>query len=103
MLQEFKAVFTFAGKRFKDSHIPKGEMSRIIDETKTLQAILQIYRHFKRNTSLAQNLFEMKGDALPPYINFETLSSTFVKLVEERYPSAEKALQIVSTLLPEHR
>ena len=101
MMKEFKAIFTFSGKRFKDSRIPRGEMSRIIDETKTLQAILQVYRHFKRNTALAQNLFELNGDTLPPYINYETLSGTFVKLVEERYPSAEKALQIIAALLPE--
>ena len=40
----------------------------------------------------------MLGEQLPPHLNSELMGKTFFALIEERYPSAEKVLQISSKL-----
>src|SRR5215203_5991006 len=36
---------------------------------------------------------------MPPNLTFETLAQTFMTMVDERYPSSEKILQIIERLL----
>lgn len=40
----------------------------------------------------------MLGEPLPPHLNSELMGKTFFALIEERYPSAEKVLQIATKL-----
>lgn len=98
MKQEVDAILSFVGAKFKNARIPKGEMSRLMDETRNLQALLQVFRHFKRGMPLARNLFDMNGMKLSPNINFETLSQNFMTMVEDGYPSSQKVLQTISKL-----
>jgi type III secretion protein W len=87
------------------------ELRVLINETRTLQAILNLYRYFERKMPLIYNLFEMQAaassgidfgevmeSAFPPHLNYELLTDTFVNLIEERYPSAEKVLQLIGRL-----
>jgi type III secretion protein W len=95
---EIDSVLSYVGAKFKTTDILPGEMSRLMDETKTLQAMLQIFRHFKRSMPLAYGLFERRSLDFPSGVNFETLSTTFMKMVDERYPSAEKISQFANFL-----
>lgn len=56
MKQEIDAVLHFVGARIKQQDVERGEMSRLIDETRTLQAILHIFRYFKKAHALSQRL-----------------------------------------------
>ncbi len=42
----------------------------------------------------------MSGPIFPPHINYHTLSMTFMKMVGERYPSAEKIMNYIDELIP---
>lgn len=98
MKQEIDSILTFVGSKFKQTDILPGEMSRLMDETRTLQAILQIFRHFKRSMPLVYTQFTRNSIPVGSQINYESLSTTFMKLVDERYPSAEKINQFASSL-----
>ncbi len=78
----------------KGPSIEKGELSALMTETKTMQAILSVYRFFKSRMHLIFSSYEREGYNLPPKVTFESLSKLFVKLLLERYPSAEKVYQI---------
>ncbi len=95
---EIDTILSYVGVKFKHTDLLPGEMSRLMDETKTLQAILQIFRYFKRGMPLAYRLFEQKSIDLPPHLNFESMSNIFMKMVDERYPSSEKVFKLASSL-----
>ncbi len=78
----------------KGSSIEKGELAALMTETKVMQAILSVYRFFKSRMNLIYSSYEREGYNLPPKVTFESLSKLFVKLLLERYPSAEKVYQI---------
>ncbi len=74
----------------KGSSIPRGELHRLLTETRSLQAILGVYRFFKGRMRLMKGLFEKNGLNMPDECNFEEMSKEFMILVGERYPSAGK-------------
>lgn len=90
MKHEIDLIFKYVGFKFKDAELLPAEMSRLIDETRTLQAILQIFRHFKRGMPLIHSLLSRKSIPIFPNLNFEFLGSIFMKMVDERYPSPDK-------------
>ena len=77
----------------KGPSIPRGQLHRLITETRSLQAILGVYRFFKGRMPLIDKLFEKEGLDKPPELNFETMAKQFMTLTGERYPSSEKVLQ----------
>lgn len=78
----------------KGPSISHGELLRLLTDTRTLQAILGVYRFFKSRMRLIFSSFERQGLALSSRINFEILAKLFMKFIQERYPSVEKALQL---------
>jgi type III secretion protein W len=48
--------------------------------------------------ALIEKAFERQGLVLSKRIGFELLSKLFMKLLQERYPSSEKVLQLASFL-----
>lgn len=98
MKQEIDTILTFVGSKFRQTDIMPGEMTRLMDETRTLQAILQIFRYFKRGMPLLHSQFNRNHIAVGSNINFESLSITFMRMVDERYPSPEKMSQFSSSL-----
>lgn len=77
----------------KGPSIPKGQLHRLLSETRTLQAILGVYRYFKGRMALMEKLFAKSGMKMPQKLSFELMSKQFMKLVAERYPSSDKILK----------
>ena len=77
----------------KGPSIPRGQLHRLLSETRTLQAILGVYRFFKGRMNLMEKLFAKEGLKMPQKLSFELMSKQFMKLVSERYPSSEKILK----------
>lgn len=102
--KELKKVIDFllhslgADMKSKGPSIPRGLLHRLFTETRSLQAILGVYRFFKGRMHLMQMLFEKEGLDLPNELTFESMSKQFMSLAAERYPSASKVLQLAAKL-----
>jgi len=72
--------------------IARAELYRLLTEVRSLQAILGVYRFFRLRMYLLQSNFIRRGARLPGGLNFESLARAFMKFLQERYPSADKAL-----------
>jgi len=82
-----------ADLKAKGSSIPRGELKRLIDETRSLQGILGVFRFFQSRMRLIEQQFSFYSLLYPPQLGFELLSKLFIKLLIERYMNAEKLLQ----------
>lgn len=78
----------------KGPSIERAELTRLIEETRSLQGILGIFRFFQSRMNLIHRECTHKHQTLPPRIDFEVLSRIFVKLVAERFMNADKILQL---------
>lgn len=78
----------------KGPSIGRSELQRLLTETRSLQAILGVYRYFKSRMNLIGSSFARNGLIPSTRITFEFLAKLFVKFLMERYPSAEKVLQL---------
>lgn len=96
--KELKKVVDFllhslgADMKSKGPSIPRGQLHRLFTETRSLQAILGVYRFFRGRMGLMQSLFTKEGLEMPPQLNFETMAKEFMALAGERYPSPDKVL-----------
>lgn len=77
----------------KGPSIARGELKRLIDETRSLQAIMGIFRFFQSRMRLMQRQFVSYNLVFPPRLNFEVLARLFAKIIAERYINADKVLQ----------
>ncbi|MBI5273078.1 MAG: type III secretion system gatekeeper subunit SctW [Chlamydiia bacterium] len=84
--------------RAKGPSIPRGELKRLIDETRSLQGILGVFRFFQSRMQLIQRQFTSYHLSLPARTDFEMLAKTFVKLLGEKYINPEKILQTAKLL-----
>lgn len=87
-----------ADLKSKGPSIARGELKRLLDETRSLQGILGIFRFFQSRMRLIQREFASYDLAYPTKLNFESLSKIFVKLLLERFVNAEKILQFAKLL-----
>jgi type III secretion protein W len=87
-----------ADLRAKGASIPRGELKRLIDETRSLQGIMGIFRFFQSRMRLMQQQFVSYNLVFPPRLNFEVLARLFAKILAERYISADKVLQFSHTI-----
>ena len=78
----------------RGSSIDRGELYRLLSETRKLQGILGIFRFFKSRMNLIMSAFERQGLQLPMRLTFEMIAKQFMKTIQERYPSADKILQL---------
>lgn len=76
--------------RAKGPSIPRPELKRLIDETRSLQGILGVFRFFQSRMGLIDNQFSSYGVIKPSHINFESLSKLFVKFLAERFMTPDK-------------
>ncbi|MCB1119086.1 MAG: hypothetical protein KDK65_03915, partial [Chlamydiia bacterium] len=81
-----------ADMKSKGPSIPRGELHRLIAETRSLQSILGVYRFFKGRMRLLTSLFNKNGIKLPANLTFEKLAKEFMQLAADRYPSSDKAM-----------
>lgn len=82
----------------KGPSIERGELTRLISETRSLQGILGVFRFFQSRMKLIQNEFSNKHLTPPPGVDFEVLAKLFVKLLAERFVNPDKILQTADPL-----
>ncbi len=80
------------------SSIPPGLLHTLLTEVRNLQAGLGVLHFFRNRMRLIAFLFQRNDIPMPPDLNFETLSRQFVSLLQERYPSPDKVLQLAQKL-----
>lgn len=101
---KMKSVITFllhalgSDLKSKGPSIAHGELKRLLDETRSLQGILGIFRFFQSRMGLIQRLFGNYQLSLPARLNFEAIAKVFVKILAERYMNPEKILQTAKLL-----
>jgi type III secretion protein W len=94
--KELKKVVDFmlhslgADMKSKGPSISRGELHRLFTETRTMQAILGVYRFFQGRMGLVKGLFEQNGIPMPKELSFENMAKAFMSLAGERYPSQDK-------------
>ncbi len=81
-----------ADLRAKGPSIPRPELKRLIDETRSLQGILGVFRFFQSRMSLINNQFASYGVIKPIRLDFEALAKQFVKFLAERFMTPDKIL-----------
>src|SRR5262249_53146174 len=87
-----------ADMKSKGPSIPRAFLQRLLTETRSLQAILGVYRFFKGRMNLMENLFDKEGLDWPSQLTFESIARQFMALTAERYPNAAKVLQMAVKL-----
>ena len=113
LFQEMNEKFTFdkmqkaidfflhslgADLKSKGPSIAPGELHNLMTEARSLLAILGVYRFFKGRMDLVEASFQRAGMLLPPRISFELLARMFVQFLLERYPSMDKAFQLMQKM-----
>jgi type III secretion protein W len=77
----------------KGPSIQQAELMRLMTETRNLQSILWVYLFFKGRMRTIHSLYDQIGATPPHALSFDALAKEFIRLVEERYPSALKLLK----------
>jgi type III secretion protein W len=101
---KLKSVITFmlhslgSDLKSKGPSIDRGELKRLIDETRSLQGILGVFRFFQSRMKLVLREFLSYGLTMPPKLDFELLARIFIKILAERYINPEKVLQMAKLL-----
>src|SRR5206468_462134 len=94
--KELKKVVDFllhslgADMKSKGPSISRAFLQRLFTETRSLQAILGVYRFFKGRMRLMESMFDRQGMKMPSQLSFELMAKQFMGLCAERYPSANK-------------
>lgn len=73
--------------------IEKGFLHSLMQEVRKAQSGIGLYNFFRDRISLMQKEFERHGGVLPEGLTFENMTTSFLKLLSERYPSLEKVLE----------
>lgn len=97
--KELKKVVDFllhslgSDMKSKGPSIDRGQLHRLFTETRSLQAILGVYRFFRGRMNLMEGLFKKEGLDMPQQLSFELMAKQFMGLAAERYPSSGKVLE----------
>lgn len=87
-----------ADLKSKGPSISRAELLKLLDDTKSLQAILGVFKFFESRMNLINSMFLQNNLFIPPTINFEILAKLYGKLIQDRYISPEKILQLAKLL-----
>jgi type III secretion protein W len=102
--EKMKVVLDFvlhslgADIKSKGPSIPREELQKSMIETRNMQAILGVYKYFFSRMRLIASSFDRQGLILPSRINYEILARIFMRFIQERYPSVDKALLLSQQL-----
>lgn len=102
--EKMKSVITFllhslgSDLKSKGSSIPHGELKKLIDDTRSLQGILGVFRFFQSRMQLILRQFAANTLSFPERIDYELLTRTFIKLLQERYMNPDKIRQTALSL-----
>lgn len=87
-----------ADLKAKGSSIERAQLKKLVDDIRSLQGILTVFRFFRSRMGFINKEFSSYRLVWPESINFETLAKQFIKLIGERFLSAEKILQSAKKL-----
>ena len=87
-----------ADMKSKGPSISREELQRLFGEARNMQAILGVFRFFFSRMKLIKGQFSRFGLSMPGRVNFEALAKLLMELLQERYPSSNKILQLAYTL-----
>jgi type III secretion protein W len=76
----------------KGSSIEKGELHKLIQEAKSFQAILGVYRFFAHKQRELIITLARNDQNATEEMNYQSLAKLFVRFLQEKYPSPEKVL-----------
>ncbi len=82
----------------KGPSIDRAELVRLIEDTKSLQGILGVFRFFQSRMKIVQRQFLSYEIPVNPKIRFEILSKIFIKFLAERYINPDKIRQVADLL-----
>ncbi len=77
----------------KGPSIAREELKRLFSETRSMQAILGLFRFFFGRMGMIKKQFDKYDLTMPSRINYEVLARLLMKLLEERYPTPDKILK----------
>jgi len=77
----------------KGPSIQRGELKRLLDETRSMQGILGVFRFFQSRMRLIQREFSSYQLMMPSRLDFELIARLFAKIIAERFMNPEKILQ----------
>ncbi len=101
---KLKSAITFmlhslgSDMKSKGPSIQRGELKRLLDETRSMQGILGVFRFFQSRMRLIQREFNSYNLILPSRLDFEILARIFVKILSERFMNPDKILQTAKML-----
>jgi type III secretion protein W len=87
-----------ADLKAKGPSISRAELSRLIEDTRSLQAILGVYLFFRERMKLIYAQYTNLELEYPESITFEVLADKFMQLIKERYISSDQIRQIAKQL-----
>ena len=76
----------------KGPSISNDELNRLFSSTRTMQAILGVYRFFYSRMPLLNGEFVRKGLDFPKHLTFELIGKQFFLFLNERYPTPTRLL-----------
>ena len=101
---KMKSVITFLlhslgnDLKAKGPSIPRGELKKLVDDIRSLQGILGVFRFFQSRMQLILRQFATHALLFPERIDYEVLAKAFIRLLQERYMSPEKIRQTAQQL-----
>lgn len=87
-----------ADLKAKGPSISRAELARLMEDTRSLQAILGVYLFFKERMKLIYKQFTNHDLDYPERLTFEVLAQKFMQLIKERYVSADRVKQLAKQL-----
>ncbi len=78
----------------KGPSIEKPLLYKLLTETRNLQAILSLYLFFKQRMGIIFRGFDKNGLYYPKKLTFDLMARLFMKLLEDKYPSAVKVIRL---------
>ena len=82
----------------KGPSIVRADLLRLIEETRSLQGILGVFRFFYSRSKILDKKFEDLNLERPQLTNFKVLARLLIKMLQERFLSPEKILETAKYL-----
>ncbi|MGR3973394.1 MAG: HrpJ domain-containing protein [Candidatus Rhabdochlamydia sp.] len=82
----------------KGPSIASGELFKMMNETRDMQAVLGVYRYFARQMPRISQTMGKKS-VTPLNLSFELLAKVFTSFILEKYPTLDKAMLLSDKLL----
>lgn len=82
----------------KGPSIERAQLQSLQHDCQSLQSILGLYKFFNGRTDMLYSEFERYGLAIPDELHFESLTKSLLQLIEEKYPSPSRVLDLANGL-----